>query len=304
MRGLVENARGPASVIADIDWARDHLAAYGSMRLDGLSLATSTIPVVEDVRGEILFDDFFLLTTPPGQFVTVGLVNPGVAVANGRVRFQLLTDQRVAIEQAEFDVASGTLAMTPATIKLGADETRFGLALRDVDAADLIADLNIPGLAVTGRVEGEFPLLLTRRSAFISNGVVRAREGGTIAYTGEAGDGATGAARVAFDALRNFRYDELALTLNGDLSGEVVSSIAFSGENSGQPVDLGPITSIPGIGRVTARGVPFDFNVTVTAPFRRLSRTVTSLTDPIAILENPTEDEAPPPVDQAAPPTG
>ena len=30
---------------------------------------------------------------------------------------------------------------------------------------------------------------------------------------------------------------------------------------------------LPGLGRVTVRGVPFDFNVTVTAPFRRLAQT-------------------------------
>lgn len=291
-RGLVENVRGPIAVGADIDWTRHAIRGRGVVRIDGVSLATSTIPIVNDVHGSVAFDDLFALTTAPGQAVTVGELNPGLAVQNGRVRFQLLTDQRVAIESAEFDFAAGVLAMSPTTITLGADETRFKLTLRDVDAAHLLQTLNVPDLAATGRVEGSFPLLLTRRSAFIEGGVLRAQDdGGFLSYTGAAGADATGMAAIAFDALRSFRYDALTLTLDGDLNGEVVSSIEFSGENSGRPVDLGPITPVPGLGRVTARGVPFDFNVRITAPFRRLAQTAAGITDPGALIDRARQEQ-------------
>jgi hypothetical protein len=208
----------------------------------------------------------------------------------------------VTIEQAEFEYAGGIAAMSPAIITLGADETRVELTLRDVDAVDLIASLNIPDLAATGRVEGSFPLLLTRRTAYIEDGVLQALPGGgTISYTGGAGAESTGAARVAFDALRSFRYDELRLTLDGDISGEVVSSIEFSGQNTGRPVDLGPIAPVPGFGRVAVRGVPFDFNIHVTAPFRGLANTAASIIDPGVILERAREQEDPVPVDEEAP---
>ncbi|MBY0563518.1 MAG: YdbH domain-containing protein [Hyphomonadaceae bacterium] len=305
-RGLVDNVRGPASVAATIRWTRDEIAAVGRVALDGVSLATATIPIVNDVRGEVFFDDLFALTTPPSQSVTVGLLNPGVAVRDGRVQFQLLADQHVAIESASFNFAGGVVAMAPTAIRLGADETRFELRLRSVDAAELLANLEIPDLAATGRVEGEFPLLLTRRTAFIENGVLRAEAGGgLISYTGEAGQSATGAARLAFDALRSFRYDELTLRLDGDLNGEVVSSIEFSGENRGEPIDLAALSDVPGVGRVTVRGVPFDFNVRITAPFRSLARTAASITDPGVILDRAREaaepEEPPEPVANPAP---
>jgi len=294
-RGLVDNVRGPIDARASIAWTREAITATGRVDLNGISLATSTIPVVQDVRGSIAFDDLFLLTTPPGQAVTVGLLNPGIAVRNGRVRFQLLTEQRVAIEEARFDFASGELAMRPTTIALGADETNFVLTLDGVDAANLVANLNLPDIAVTGQLEGTFPLLLTRRSAFIQNGVLRATEGGgSLAYTGNAGAGAEGMSRIAFDALKEFRYDTLQLTLDGDLSGEVVSAIEFSGRNAGDPIDLGPIMQIPGTGSVTVRGVPFDFNVRVSAPFRRLAQTAASITDPGSLINqaNDRDEEA------------
>lgn len=301
-RGLVENVRGPAALAANVNWTNSSIASDGHVVLDGVSLSTSTIPIVQNVRGDIAFDDLFALTTPPGQVINVGLVNPGVAAENGVVRFQLLGDQRVSIESAAFAFASGVLSMAPTTITMGADETRIELALSDVEAADLLARMNMPDLAVTGRVEGRFPLLLTRRSAFISGGVLRsAHDGGTIAYTGNAGANTTGAARIAFDALRSFAYDDLEITLDGDLNGEVISSITFHGRNTGRPVDLGDIARLPGVGRVEVRGVPFAFNVRVTAPFRRLAQTMTSITDPGQLLDRAQEPQQPGEVDQSAP---
>ncbi len=284
-RGMVENVQGAASMVADVTWTNDALTATGTMSTTGVSFATATMPIIQDVRGSIYFDDLFNLTTPPGQSATVGLLNPGLAARNGRLRFQLLSEQRLTIEQAEFDFAGGALAMAPTTITLGEDETRIELTLSDVDAADLIANLNVPDLAATGIVEGSFPLRLTRQTAFIEGGVLRSQgDGGILSYTGTAGDNVEGFSRVAFDALRRFSYDHLELRLDGDLNGEVVSSIEFSGRNSGRPVEMGDLTNVPGIGSVTVRGVPFDFNVRISAPFRALARTATSIVDPGDII--------------------
>ncbi|MEZ5957126.1 MAG: YdbH domain-containing protein [Hyphomonadaceae bacterium] len=301
-RGLVEGVRGPISANAEITWTREDLLGTGVVRLDGVSLSTATIPIVNDVRGEVYFDNLWELTTPPGQQVSIGELNPGISVTNGRVTFQLLGEERVAIQRAEFDFASGILAMQPTTISLGADETSFELILSDVDAADLLRTLNVPDLTATGRLEGRFPLLLTRRSAFVDGGVIRAvGDGGVLSYTGQAGADATGISRIAFDALRSFRYDQLSLTLDGDLNGDVISSIEFSGQNSGRPVDLGPIAPVPGLGRVTVHGVPFEFNVRVTAPFRRLAQTAATITDPGALINQSRENEQQEPVDPDTP---
>lgn len=308
-RGMVENVRGSAGLDADIVWTRDDIHATGTVRPQGLNLSLSTIPVVQDVRGSIYFDDLFNLTTPPGQLINVGVLNPGVEVRNGRISFQLLPERRVNIERAEFDFASGTLSLQPTEIKLGATETRFELTLNNIDAAALVQQLNVPDLSATGQIEGSFPLRLTPRSAYVEGGVLRATGSGTVSYTGNAGQEMNGAARVAFDALRSFDYDGLELHLDGDLNGEVVSEIVFSGHNSGRPVDVTPIAQVPGVGRVTAHGVPFHFNVQVHAPFRRLADTAATIIDPENILDRAhrVEEEqegaaqTPPPVDQTPP---
>lgn len=284
-RGVVENVRGPASIDASAVWTRETFQTGARVRLNGISLASATIPVIENVRGEIMFDDLFAMTTPPGQDVRVGLINPGVAVENGRVQFQLLRDGAISIEQAEFGFAAGVLSMQPEVITLGEDETEILLTLRDVDASALIATLKIPDLQATGRIEGSFPLRLTRQHAFINSGVLRAAGGGRIAYTGAAGEHTEGVTRVAFDALRDFRYEVLSLTLDGDLNGEIISDIEFTGQNIGEPIDLSPVASLPGVGRVTMTGVPFRFNVKVTAPFRSLAQTAATIINPGSLID-------------------
>lgn len=285
-RGVIDSVRGPASAEANISWTREALATSARVRLNGVSLSSATIPVIEDVHGDVTFDDLIAMTTPPGQEVRVGLLNPGVAVENGRVRFQLLPDGAIGIEQAEFQFASGVLSMRPQTITLGQDEVEVLLMLRDVEASSLIATLNIADLEATGRIEGSFPLRLTRRNAYIADGELRtAPGGGRISYTGDAGQGTTGVTRIAFDALRDFRYDELSLSLNGDLNDEIVSDITFSGENSGEPIDLSNMVDLPVVGRVTMTGVPFRFNVRVTAPFRSLANTAATIIDPTRLID-------------------
>jgi hypothetical protein len=288
-----------------VDWRNGaEVTAHGVVSLHDMAMASATLPVIEGVNGDIVFDDLFALTTPPGQRLRVGQVNPGVAVRNGEVQFQLLAEQRVSLERAEFDFASGVLAVTPTVLTLGADFTELEMTLRDVDVAALIAQLNFPDLTATGRVEGSFPMILSMESTEIRGGVLRAAPGGgSIAYTGHAGDGATGPAAMAFQALASFRYDELVLNLDGDLNGQLVTQIQFSGENTGRNVELG--ASVGGMEAMRVSGVPFRFNVSITAPFRGLSETVSSITDPGAILEqdrrreSEAEGEAPEAVDQA-----
>ncbi|MBI3437249.1 MAG: hypothetical protein HY054_01100, partial [Proteobacteria bacterium] len=60
-RGFIDNVRGPATLTANVDWTRDALSSHGVVHLDGVSLSTSTIPVIQGVRGDVAFNDFFHL---------------------------------------------------------------------------------------------------------------------------------------------------------------------------------------------------------------------------------------------------
>lgn len=302
-RGVVENVRGPLSAAIDVRWAPDEFAASGQVGVENLSLASATLPIIENVTGTIVFDDLLLFKTPPHQRFRIGTLNPGIAVTDGVIDFQLLGENRIAIESARWPFAGGALAVDPTTLTIGAEETRLTLTLAEVDVASLLTQLQAPDLVATGTVGGRFPLVLTPQAARIENGTLATTGGGTIAYNGAAGDETTGSARIAFDALRAFNYDALSLELNGDLGGELITSINFSGRNS-SGVDLasGTQSPIP----ISVAGVPFQFTVTVTAPFRQLSDMASGVFDPGRALEQVGDQveqegqEQPAPIDQPA----
>lgn len=301
-RGLIENVRGAIDADIDAAWGPSAFRTTGRLAIRDASLSTKTIPIIEGVDGEIIFDDLALLTTPPGQSLAVSRLNPGVSVGRGAVRFQLLPQGRIALEGARFAFAGGELSAQPAEITIGAEETRFILTLAQVDVATLLAELNTPDLRATGTVEGTFPLLLTPRSAIIENGELRTVGGGDISYVGTAGDGMTGPAALAFEALRAFQYDDLSLTLNGDLSGDVITAINFHGRNAAA-ADLGAVAQAPGGLQLTARGIPFAFNVRVSAPFRRLADAAASITDVTSTVSQAIEQERARAEGGAAPPS-
>ena len=214
----------------------------------------------------------------------MGEINPGVAVRDGTVRFQLKRDGVIALESAQFPFARGKLSVQPALVTIGAAETRYALELTDVDVAQLIRDLDFKDLTATGRVQGVFPLIVTPTGARIENGLLTAAPGGgEIAYTGQAAQSvSSGPGQVAFDALRSFRYDNLALELNGDLDGEIVTGIRFQGVNN---APLTAASLVPGLRTMGATGLPFRFNVTVRAPFKDLAEGANRVINPLKAID-------------------
>ncbi len=85
------------------------------------------------------------------------------------------------------------------------------------------------------------------------------------------------AGRLAFDALRRLRYQTLALRLDGDLDGEIVTAIDFTGTNE---VPLNAGSRLP----LRATGLPFKFGVTVRAPFGALLGTAASFSDARTVI--------------------
>ena len=182
----------------------------------------------------------------------------------------------------------------------------MNLTLRNVDVQQLLSQLEFKDLTATGTVEGSFPLVFDSNGGRIVHGELRASgAGGTIMYTGTAGAGLVGVPQIAFDALKNFAYTDLVLELDGDLDGEIVSAIRFSGENV-QPISgiIAPgAFPAPGFRRLTVTGWPFRFKVSVRAPFRELVRSSDGINDPRPLVDEAIRDQTdqPAPVDPPEP---
>jgi hypothetical protein len=286
VRGVVANVEGPIDADIGAHWSGADFRTDARFDFKALNMATAALGPVKGVSGLVVFDDFAKLTTPPGQHVTVAQINPGIAVKDGVIRFQMKPDLNIALESAAWPFAGGRLSVLPTTFDFNSKQTRLTLDLADIDVNELIKQLNVKDLAATGKVEGRFPLVFEGGKGRIENGKLQAAPGGgTIQYDSDFQQ--TGVAQLAFDALRSFRYDNLTLDLSGELDDEIITSITFSG------VNREPVSQSAGPAPVKLVGIPFKFNVKVRAPFMALSRTAASVTDARGLL-NPAETTAAP----------
>lgn len=286
--GVIANVSGTVSGRGRIDWDARGVTSSGSFATERLDFAAAFGPVT-DLRGSIAFSDLLNLVSAPDQRVTIAEINPGLAIANGVVRFHLPGGNRVAVDDARWPFAGGTLRLDPATVDLAADlERRLTFRLEALDAGAFVQQLDLPNVSATGTFDGVLPMVFGQAGGRIDGGSIAARPpGGTIAYVGELSRARLGAmGKLAFDALKAIRYSTLTIGLDGQLDGEMVSRVRFTGVREATP-DRSLAARL-------LRGLPFRFNIDVRAPFRGLLGTARTYADPQLLLRQPAPAVQPP----------
>lgn len=284
--GVIANARGSIAGSGRIDWNRRGVQSTGDFATDKMDFAAAFGPVT-GLAGKIHFSDLLGLETPPGQVVTLASVNPGVSVENGVIHYQLLPDQIVGIEDGHWPFAGGELLLDPTRLDFGKPSDRhLSFRIRGMDAAQFVQQFEFKNIAVTGIFDGVLPMIFDAQGGRIQGGrlVVR-KSGGRLAYVGEISNEQLGRfGNMAFDALKSIRYSNLAIELNGSLDGEIVSKVIFSGTNEA------PVAARKGL-LSGLTGLPFKFNITITAPFRSLVNSAQSINDPRGLVKGALEQQ-------------
>ncbi len=290
--GVVANVEGAVSGRGDIRWGPNGVTSTGRFMTSGLDFAAAFGPV-SGLKGEVVFNDLLALATPPGQQITIASVNPGTLVTNGVIRYQLLPNQQIAIESGVWPFAGGDLLLDPTTLDMGQEsERKLTFRVVGLDAAKFIQQLEFENLAATGTFDGIMPMYFDANGGRIEGGRLVVRQGGgTLAYVGEISNTAMNVyAKLAFDALKSIRYQNLTIALYGPLDGEIVSQINFNGINE---APLSPPKSFIAHQFI---GLPFVFNIKVTAPFRGLLNTARTFQDPSLLLQRTIPELRRPPV--------
>lgn len=280
--GVIANVSGTVAGNGRIDWNGQGVTSGGRFHTDGIDFAAAFGPVTR-LAGTIDFVDLLGLATPPHQEVTIAEVNPGVAVSNGVAHYQLLGGQRVAVEEAHWPFAGGTLALEPTLLSFARSaERHLTFRVKGLDAAAFVQQLAFPNISATGTFDGVLPMIFDESGGRIEHGELIARTGGgSVAYIGDLSNAQVGTAgKLAFDALKAIRYHSLAIELDGRLDGEIISSVNFDGVRQA--------TGEQALAARLIRGLPFRFSIRVRAPFRSLLGSARAFADPSILLQNGT----------------
>ena len=278
--GVIANVSGTVAGKGRIDWNAQGVTSSGRFHTDGIDFAAAFGPVTR-LAGTIDFSDLLGLATSPHQEVAIAEVNPGVAVSNGVVHYQLLGGQRVAVEEAHWPFAGGTLMLEPTVLGFAQSaERHLTFRVKGLDAAAFVQQLAFPNMSATGTFDGVLPMIFDQSGGRIEGGELVARTGGgSLAYIGELSNAQLGTAgKMAFDALKAIRYHSLAIGLDGRLDGEIISSVRFDGVRQA--------TGDQALAARLIRGLPFRFNIRIRAPFRGLLGSARAFADPSILLQN------------------
>ena len=272
--GVVANVDGEVSGDGRIEWDANGVRSSGRFATRGMNLAAAFGPV-EGLTTKIVFSDLLGLETGPAQQALIASVNPGIPALNGKIGYQLLSGQRIAIEAGRWPFAGGELMLEPTILDFAVEaERRLTFRVVGVDAEKLLGEYDFENLRVTGIFDGTLPMVFDQDGGRIVGGALVSRPGGgEVSYLGELSYKDMGVfANYAFDALKSIRYNQLTIGVGGNIDGEIITDISFSGLQQGSLAKRNFIT------KQLAR-IPIQFNVSVKAQFRQLIGSIRGIYD-------------------------
>ncbi len=202
-------------------------------------------------------------------------------VRDGLVRYRILPDFRIQVEGGRWPFAGGELILRPTTLDFAESmERHLTFDVVGVRAADFLTVFDFDNLSATGTFDGQLPMVFDADGGRIVGGRLVSRQGGgTIAYVGElAQEDLSTFANFAFDMLRSLKYRSLEIGMNGDIDGEIITTVQFDGLQQGDDIEKNLIT------RELAK-LPIQFNVRIEAPFMQLLQSVRGYYDPSVLVE-------------------
>jgi len=281
--GFVANANGTISGRGRIDWTPDRISSTGTFSTDSFDFAAAFGPV-QGVAGTIQFTDLLGMVTAPNQRLQIRSFNPGIEVESGELRYEIRENHTMVIHGGRWPFIGGSLVLEPAVIRMAEpEERRFTLQLEGVDAAQFVERMDLANISATGTFDGRVPLIFDENGGRIEAGALTSRPpGGNLSYVGQLTyENMNPMANYAFEALKSLNYRQMDISLDGSLTGEIVTRVRFDGVQQGEGASKNIVT------RQLAK-LPIRFNVNIHAPFYQLIGSFKSMYDP-ALARNPQE---------------
>ncbi len=276
--GVIANVQGAVNGDGVISWNGSEVKSRGKFSTNDMDLAAAFGPI-EGLTGEIKLTDLINITSEDRQIVNIASVNPGIDVRDGRISYQLLPGQKVQIHGGSWPFAGGRLILEP-TIWDFADDVDRALAFEvtNADAALFLQQYDFANLSASGIFSGRFPMIFNSQGGRIIGGSLVSQSGGNVSYIGDLTyEDLSLFGNYAFNSLRSIDYKELEIELGGDIAGEIVTSVRFSGLSQGEGAQQNFITK-------QIAKIPLQFNVRIEASFLELINIANGYYDPASLV--------------------
>lgn len=246
--------RGTLAASGTARWNGGNWAVGGTVSLEGLSFLFASVGV-ENLTGTVAFDRIWPPRTPPGQTLRVARIDTGLNANDGTIQFQIDDRGRLGVEHAAISFSGGRLLLEPVTLDPQANHYDIVFRADSLDLQAVLDAANVEAARASGRVSGRIPVRLSGRGVAVHQATLATDEQGVLSYRPATPPAALqqedGGVKLLRDALENFHYDRLTITLDGDSGNEWNSSIHIAGKNpdllDGQPFVLNVnLTVVPG----------------------------------------------------------
>lgn len=238
LQGVIGQTSGATTGEALFEWAPDPvgLSSSASLSFEDITFAGPTRVVTQTigVNGRLNLASLWPVKTDGVQTITVSGVDFGALQIDeeGEIRFDMPGDETLLIERAEFPWFGGLLGVYGASASISGGEAVAPLRAENIDLSLILDYVDMDGLSGEGILSGVLPLVVKDGKASIENGMLQSDGPGAIRYQGQAGEEAAAVgeqAQIAFDLLRDLRYADLGVTIDGPLDGRLQFQLKFEG---------------------------------------------------------------------------
>ncbi len=247
LAAAVADFSGSLTAKAAVAWSAAGLRSNGQLLIEkaGGKVGAAT---AAGVNGTVVLSSLSPPIIPAGQTLAVALLDVGVPLTDGVLRFGYGRDRRLDVDEAVWRWAGGTLRADPFELAPAAPEGTVTLHADGLDLARILALVDVDGLDAAGTLSGILPVRIAGNRVRLDGGVLEAVGTGTLRYDPAhpppalKGDGEGGSGALLLGALTDFRYESLRLTIDGDAGGELRAGLSVRGANpsfyDGYPVAL------------------------------------------------------------------
>lgn len=282
LTGVVSETTGETEGRARVSWTPRALQSSATMSFSDVTFRGPGVAVTrtEGVDGKLVLSNLAPLTTASEQTISIRKIDmDALKLENGVVTFAFPGDETMRVVKAEFPWFNGTIGAYDSVIALSGGKAEVVLQIDNVDLGGLLSYPNVEGLSGKGVIEGVLPISFEGGRARIVNGVLSAKGGGVIRYQNKAAEPAFNSneqAQLAYEILREVKFDNLSVVIDGPLDGTLDFKILFDGRG-----DI-PVTTRGGKTSVLS---PIIFRLTMNVPLLKLLQGAKVVTNPIEALK-------------------